>query len=295
MAALIDRLRPELIQHFDSWVAPAAVEAAHHRPRSVQIIHANQALDATSGPITTHGTDLLVAVSDSAARYYPWHAGMPPLCVIRNGIDTGHYTPAAPPPASPPIRLLSVGRLAEGSKRLSTLVDACAELPESSWHLTLMGDGPDRDGLARHARDRRLCNVELPGHQDDPAPAYRAAHIYLSGALSEAFGRSLAEAAAAGLAILARHCHGVTDLLEDGVHALLARSDVELVQGLRRLISDGALRERLGRAARSFAVQNLDVARMVDAYESLYGQLLATPSIGRSGSGRCSKTETTAC
>lgn len=291
LAALIDELRPQLVQHFNGWVAPAALQLARHRPLSVQLVHANHALDPSHPPSPTQATDLLVAVSDSAARHFPTREGGPPLRVIRNGIDTSHFTPAVHAAPCPPIRLLSVGRFDEAAKRAAALVTVCAGLPDRAWTLTLLGDGPDRAAVERIVRDRGLRNVDVLGHREDPAPHYRSAHMYLSYSPSEAFGRSLAEAAAAGLAILARHCHGVSDLLEDGLYARIARSDAEFAQALRELVSDAALRGRLGRAARGFAVKNLDVQRMVDAYEDLYRELIAEPRPARPDDGFRSRTE----
>jgi glycosyltransferase involved in cell wall biosynthesis len=274
LAAAIDELRPQVVQHFNGIVTPAALQTARHRPRSVQVLHANHALEGST-PAPTDASDVLIAVSESAAQCYAVRTGDPPLRVIRDGIDTRHYAPARATTAEGPLRLVAASRLDESAKRTAALVALCADRCAGDWRLAVLGDGPDRDLVERVVRARGLeRRVTLFGHVDDPAPCYRASDVFVSLSTSEGFGRALAEAAASGLAIVARHCHGVSDLLERAACAGIAHSDAAFGDRLCEIATDPALRARLGRAARRFAVRELDVEPMVEQYERLYHELV---------------------
>jgi len=250
-AQILDRLRPDLIQHFNSLLAVASLEMmTTRRPRSVEVVHANHQLEPNYRQIPTDFTDTVVAVSPSAQRYYPGTSRL-----ILNGVDLAKFVPYARPP-HPVRKVLSVGRLDNAAKNVAEVVATCRT--RSDCVLTLVGDGPDRDTYASL------------GHVADTAPLYRDADIYLSASLSEGFGLSIAEAAASGLAIVARRCHGITELLTDGVDALLADSPAELAAQLARAIQDPA---PLGKAARATAEARFDVERMAREYEAVYQDL----------------------
>jgi glycosyltransferase involved in cell wall biosynthesis len=80
----------------------------------------------------------------------------------------------------------------------------------------------------------------------------RHADIFLLPSLWENCPYSCLEAMAAGVAIVSSDQGGMPELVEDGVTGLLARSGdaASYVAALERVIDDGALRERLGAAAR---------------------------------------------
>jgi glycosyltransferase involved in cell wall biosynthesis len=80
----------------------------------------------------------------------------------------------------------------------------------------------------------------------------RQADVYFLPSLWENCPYSCLEAMAAGLAIVSSDQGGMPELIEDGVNGLLAESgNVDAyVAGLGRLLEDGALRRRLGAAAR---------------------------------------------
>ena len=80
----------------------------------------------------------------------------------------------------------------------------------------------------------------------------RAADIVMLPSLWENCPYSCLEAMAAGRAIVASDQGGMPELIEHGVNGLLARSETpeSFVEEIERLIEDGALRKRLGSAAR---------------------------------------------
>jgi glycosyltransferase involved in cell wall biosynthesis len=83
---------------------------------------------------------------------------------------------------------------------------------------------------------------------------------------------ALLEALAAGLPVCATRIDGVADVVVDGSEAVLVAPDDhgELADGLRRLLGDPVLRQRLGGAGRELACSRYRFDRMMDSLEALY-------------------------
>jgi colanic acid/amylovoran biosynthesis glycosyltransferase len=81
---------------------------------------------------------------------------------------------------------------------------------------------------------------------------------------------SIQEAMMAGTAVLSTRHAGIPEIVLDGERGLLVpEHDLEgYAAGLSQLAGDGALRERMGAAARAYALEGLD-------YRRLYGRLEA--------------------
>jgi len=96
----------------------------------------------------------------------------------------------------------------------------------------------------------------------------------------EPFGLPLAEAMATGLPCIGSRAGGIPGILSDEVTGLLVeRGDVEgLTQALRRLATDTAIREQMGREARRRAEQYFDWSVPAARLESLYSQALTEPA-----------------
>ena len=68
---------------------------------------------------------------------------------------------------------------------------------------------------------------------------------------------------------------GVNELILDGRTGLLVRSDVAaFANGMRRLMSDDALRLRMGEEARAVCRSRYDMTRILDSWENLLGSVV---------------------
>ena len=115
--------------------------------------------------------------------------------------------------------------------------------------------------------------VGFTGHIADVPAALRALDIVVHASTNpEPFGMVIAEAMAAGRAVVAVEAGGSSELFQDGVDALGHRmGDAEdLARQLRRLVQDAPLRERLGRAARAAAERRFSAARMAMEFRQVY-------------------------
>lgn len=116
---------------------------------------------------------------------------------------------------------------------------------------TLVLVGGIDDEVRRHC-DRALArsDVEVHGHLQDLAPVYAGADVFVLPSFEEGSPLVSYQALAAGLpSLLGRAAAGW--VVRDGVEGLVVEpeQDDALVEAMRRLADDGALRARLGEAA----------------------------------------------
>src|SRR5207237_8685004 len=145
---------------------------------------------------------------------------------------------------------IGVSRLSR-EKGVDVLVRAFDGVP---GELVLVGDGPDREHVARLAGER----VRLLGRieRDDLLRWYAAADAYVMPSRSETWGMAMQEAAAAGLPLVASEAPGAGhDLIEEGANGY--RVPVDDVGALRealvRVAADADWREAAARRTRELA------------------------------------------
>jgi glycosyltransferase involved in cell wall biosynthesis len=90
--------------------------------------------------------------------------------------------------------------------------------------------------------------------------------------LHEGMPLAIMEAMFAGKPIVSSVAGGIGEMIKDGAEGLLVPvGGVEpMSAGLERLLTDAALRDRLGAAARDRAQRQFGIEPMLDAYMRLY-------------------------
>ncbi|MEO0591197.1 MAG: glycosyltransferase [Pseudomonadota bacterium] len=207
----------------------------------------------------------------------------PPQRITRipNGIDTAAFA-AAPDPSA--LRVVKrggerwVGTLAglRPVKQVSALVHAIKLLPES-WHLVIVGEGPDESTIRFAARTYEVEHrVHLPGSIADPARVIGMFDIFALSSRSEQFPLSVVEAMAAGLPIAAPAVGDIASMVAaENRDYITPPGDVcALADALNELAGDPEGRAEIGEANRKKARAQLDVATMVDRYRALYAEVL---------------------
>ncbi len=167
-----------------------------------------------------------------------YQLAQPPL-VAPPAIETA---PRRTPWGRPPRRLLAVGALVP-RKDVLLLIEAVAPLRHFSWRLDIVGDDSRHPAYARRLRSRcyhyRLAGrIQLHGAVSDGRRRrlLRQADLLLAASRHEGFGMAVAEAAAAGLPVLA------TDTA--AVPAVWARAAASLVPSGDRIAMTRALAAR---------------------------------------------------
>jgi len=228
-----------------------------------------------------------VMILNSGMAEEAYAAGFEPdhLYWMPNPVDVNQFAPGtqadrtrfrqemAMPETAPLI--LYVGRLAP-EKELPSLLGAFALVTRSvpAAHLVLIGDGPDRAMLESRARELQLATVHFMGRfpLEGVQSWLKASDLFALVSANEGFSCSLLEAMSTGLPALVSDIPANTQLIEDGVHGLIAPVGDEqaIAGGLIRLLEDAALRQKCGAAARQRVVDNYSMDKVVDLYESLF-------------------------
>ncbi len=246
------------------FVASEHTDGIHYRTRRLQRI-LRDAVFARSAAITIP--------SEASRREQPvrWQERMH---AIPNAIDFDALGALATDRQPEPL-ILSVGRLM-AEKDYPTLIRAFAlvagEFP--AWRLRIAGDGNMRQQVeAEVERSGVSERIELPGYVRDIPAEYARAAIFASSSIYESFGLVTAEALAAGCpAVGFADCIGTAQLIDHDTNGLLVEPGEDRVQslatGLRRLMADAALRERLGNAAPA-SVREYSLPSITDKWETM--------------------------
>src|SRR5207244_7031170 len=170
--------------------------------------------------------------------------------VVPPGVDT-RCTPGGE--RSPHPLVVAVGRLVP-VKRFELLVDTLVALRarHPTLEAVIVGEGYERPALeARVSAARAGDWLHLPGHLDDDAllELYRRAWVLASSSLREGWGMTITEAGACATPAVVTRIAGHLDAVVDGHSGLLASDLYGLIDGLDAVLSDAALRARLGRGA----------------------------------------------
>ncbi len=204
-------------------------------------------------------------------------AGRIHLCY--NGLDTGVFHPPEEPRPESRDPVIGVVAVLRPEKSIQTLIQAFAQLIETSpgARLVIVGSGPMEGSLMELAARLGVagsCRFEPASR--DVAGWLRGFDIFVLPSLSEAMSNALLEAMACGCCAVASRVGGNPEAVEDGVTGLLFKPGdaAELASRLRLLAGDGALRRRLAsagveRVRERFALA-ASIRRMEQIYDTLY-------------------------
>lgn len=231
-------------------------------------------------PLTTY----FIAVSDFVMHTAVRVGRLPGsrVCVIRNGIDTGRYTPAPPRHTDAPT-LICVARLSR-EKRHLMLLSAAHRLMNDGlrFRLRIVGDGPMRQHIAQRTETLALQSViEMLGERNDVPHLLRQADVFVLSSATEGLPMTIIEAMACGLPVVATRVGGVPELVVSGANGLLVPpEDTEALAGaLRKLIENAQLRRTMGAAGRKLAVEQFDIRQTARQHEQLFTRLLQQKGI----------------
>ncbi|QGP78540.1 glycosyltransferase [Sphingobium sp. CAP-1] len=215
-----------------------------------------------------------------------WKQPAHKLHLIRNGIDVARYAQPPAPDAMPGL-VRSPGKLLVGTlaglravKNIPRLVRAVAA-HRDRLQLVVVGEGPEREAILAEAATHGLDDIHMAGFMDRPWRFVGLFDIFALSSDSEQFPISLVEAMAAGLPAASMDVGDVANMVAPENRPFVVADEAGLVRALGALAADSDLRARLGAANRLRAQRDYAEDGMVNAYTSLYGEALASPSILR--------------
>ncbi len=225
--------------------------------------------------------DAQIFVSQTVCERFlaTWRRRNPPfpkerMHVVHSSLNIAP-TPFMSEPSKGPIVAMFHGPLVAG-KGLETLIDALPRLKGMRTRLRIVGTGhPDYvDGLRRRAQTRGVMEmIDWHKYTPDPHPLIREAHFgVLPSTVSEAFGLSNLEYMANGRPQICTGNGAQTEYLTNGTDALVVSpgSVEDLAEAMLKLVSDPALRLRLGEAAWKNYQRSLAWPNFAEVMENIY-------------------------
>lgn len=218
-------------------------------------------------------------------------AGRPRVHVIHPGVDLARFHPG---PADQALRsalggvpgqpLVGIVGRVDREKGIGTLVRAMASgrgvLAQA--RLAVVGGvglGPESDLVELQREAERLMpgRVTFAGRRADMPQVMRALDVLVNASATEPFGRSVLEAQASGVAVVATRSGGIPEFVENGVTGLLVPpGDIgAMARALDRLLEDDSLRSSIASTARAQAERAWDIQGRVTQLASLYRRVVA--------------------
>jgi UDP-glucose:(heptosyl)LPS alpha-1,3-glucosyltransferase len=234
--------------------------------------------------LAKRSTRRVIAVSqrvrDDLARYYGRREG---VRVVYHGVDLGTFHPQNRARYGAMVRAdlgatsaeclaLYVGDLQRGA---SAAIRAVARVPGVKLVL-VSGSKPDAElglALAEGVADR----VVFQPRSRQIERYFAAGDVFLFPSLFETYGMVIAEAMAAGLPVITSRAAGAAELIEHGENGWLTAEPWDtnaIVEGLRALATEPALRARMGGAARA-AIERFTWDRVAEETMGVYREILA--------------------
>jgi sugar transferase (PEP-CTERM/EpsH1 system associated) len=142
--------------------------------------------------------------------------------------------------------------------------------------LAIVGDGPLLAELRVLTETLRISDVvTLPGASDAIPEVLRAMDVFVLPSLNEGISKTILEAMATGIPVLATAVGGSVELVEEGVSGrFFAPGDVAaLARLLGDYATDTAMRRAQGDAARRIVLERFSLQGMVARYQSVYDAL----------------------
>jgi glycosyltransferase involved in cell wall biosynthesis len=296
LTRLYRRLRPDVVQHIA--VKPVLYGSVAARLAGVPavvntvaglgyVFSSSELLARLLRPFVAFGYRValaprrhhLVVQNGDDLEFFVSHAGVDRrrAHVIRGvGVDTARFSPV-PEPSGVPLALLPARLLRD--KGVAEFVAAARLLRERgvAARFAIAGDrDPQNPGSVPEQQVEAWSGegvVEFLGWQGDMAAVLRAAHIVCLPSYREGLPTALTEAAACGRPIVTCDVQGCREVVRDGDNGLLvpARDPVALADALERLITDPALRARMGARGRERALAEFSTGRIVGETLALYG------------------------
>jgi glycogen(starch) synthase len=223
----------------------------------------------------THVVAVSRAVAAQMQRRLPELADR--CSVIHNALPEPE-APAMPVSFAPP-RLLCVGRVTE-QKGFDTAVSALPLVRKAFAEVELLiaGDGDASESLRQLADDLHVSDcLKMCGWTpaEQVVGLIDSATLVLMPSRWEPFGLVALQAAQRGRVCLAANVGGLPEIVQHDRTGLLLPPDepAKWAQAICALLGDCSRTTSMGREAKDFVSRQFNLARHVDAHESLYQQL----------------------
>lgn len=227
---------------------------------------------------TLRWADGVVAVSSDGFERMRRRVEPKKLHLIRNGVK--RFGSPAPSVLPGPVARHHVGMIGHllDYKGWDDFIRVAKILTDDDhdvvWHV--VGEGPERASLEAMARDLGIADrVVFHGLLHDVTPILAGLDLFLFTSHREGLSVAVLEAMSAGLPVVATDVGGIADQVIEGENGFIVRDgDVAAAAArVRTLLTDDALRDRLGAVSRQRMEEHFSEQAMLSNYAALYHQL----------------------
>ncbi len=196
-------------------------------------------------------------------------------------LDTFCYT-QEPDSVNTAVKVILTARMI-AEKGIFLLTEAAERLRkdyQDRVEFLLVGGLDDHPGAITKEQLEAVCDgkyIKWLGYRTDVKELLQQSHIVaFPSYYMEGLPKSLIEAAAIGRPIITTKSIGCKDTVDDGINGFLIEpKKVEpLVEKLRLLIDDAALRRKMGKAAREKAEQEFSLNAVIERHLDIYQELI---------------------
>ncbi len=238
-------------------------------------------------------TSGFIAVAEHHGLHLSQHEGFPEdkVHIIRNGVDCERFKPT----------YMAHSQLCQelGIPKTSLLVGIVAALrPEKNHamfvsvakavcdqrkdvHFVIVGDGPERSSIESQVQSLGLSeHVHLLGTRHDTPAIVAGLDLFLLCSHNEASPVSILEALACQVPVISTRVGSVAEsVVDDKTGYLVEPGDGDaMAERTLNLLTDAALRQRLGQAGRNLVRQTGSLEAMVEGYTRLIEKLFGVQS-----------------
>jgi L-malate glycosyltransferase len=163
-------------------------------------------------------------------------------------------------------------------KRLQDVIKVFARvLKKVNARLVMVGDGPERASAHSLAEELGVADrCVFPGAQESINCLLNCADIVLQPSATESFGLCILEALSCGVPVVATRCGGPEEVVLHGECGFLSEvGDVdEMAENCLLLLTDNELYASFSKKAREHVVDNYDIRKITNLYETFYQSVL---------------------
>jgi glycosyltransferase involved in cell wall biosynthesis len=294
LARVVKRLRPDVIHaHDPHGIAMASLAlsmgsaaAGWHSPALIASRRVDFHLKSNSLSRWKHRqVDCFIAASDAIRKILLADGVAPQRAVTVHEVDRIVSTPPVNvheafwlPHQAPVVGNVAALVPHKGQRHLLEAAHLVVkEVPDARF--VVLGEGELRQQLERQVRDFHLeKHVFLPGFRSDVIGCMKGFDIFVMSSITEGLGTSLLDAMACRRAIVATSAGGIPEVVVDEETGLLVgpRDHAAMAKAIVRLLSDRALRERMGAAGFARVQERFTAERMVAATTEIYARVAGT-------------------
>lgn len=195
------------------------------------------------------------------------------VSVVPNGVDVNFFMPVEKT-QNTYFKFLFVGRFQEQKNLEVVLQTFATTFKDQSFYLTLVGDGPLKEGLVKKAKELCIENQLnwLPWQTKlGLKKCYQDADCLINFSLYEGMPNVVMEAMACGLPIIASNIMGHDELIEDGENGFLVNLNDKqgFADAFKKIAADEELRKKMSRNNRVKVEENYSWHKVAESYLSL--------------------------